>query len=196
MLKQIKELGTEKIIPDDTDIISIQQADGITRHITRANFLSSVIAASNNHKLIQILETKPNNTAGGTATAGSWIARPINLLQADETASASLVSSTLTLPAGKYFIDAESAFYRTGATRIRLQNLTNSTTLLNSLSTYIHPSQAGVMYVSLSGMFTLSVSNQLQLQYRCNTTSNTFGLGDLSNFSIDEIYSILNIWKQ
>ncbi len=42
MLKQIKDLGIEKTIPDNTDIIPFQQADGISGHITRANFLSNL----------------------------------------------------------------------------------------------------------------------------------------------------------
>ncbi|MDZ7953337.1 hypothetical protein [Nostoc sp. DedQUE09] len=42
MLKQIKDLGTEKIIPDDTDVIAFQQTDGLTGHISRANFLSGI----------------------------------------------------------------------------------------------------------------------------------------------------------
>ncbi|MBD2516866.1 hypothetical protein H6G93_17945 [Nostoc sp. FACHB-973] len=45
MLKQIKDTGTEKTTPDNTDIIPLQQADGITRHITRANFLTGVSVA-------------------------------------------------------------------------------------------------------------------------------------------------------
>lgn len=42
MLKQIKDLGTEKTIPDDTDFIPFQQTDGVTGRITRANFLSGI----------------------------------------------------------------------------------------------------------------------------------------------------------
>lgn len=58
MLKQIKELGTEKTIPDNTDIIPIQQADGITRHIKRDNFLAG---SSNSDPILNTIIYKDTN---------------------------------------------------------------------------------------------------------------------------------------
>lgn len=43
MYKQFNNLGTEKIIPDNSDFIPIQQVDGITRRINRANLLSGLL---------------------------------------------------------------------------------------------------------------------------------------------------------
>ncbi|WP_445632353.1 hypothetical protein NSTC745_03874 [Nostoc sp. DSM 114161] len=43
---QISQIGSEKFTPDNTDLIPIQQADGITRRITRANLLTGVAQAS------------------------------------------------------------------------------------------------------------------------------------------------------
>lgn len=43
-MPQIKELGTEKLIPDNTDLLPVQQSDGATRRISRANFLAGVSA--------------------------------------------------------------------------------------------------------------------------------------------------------
>ncbi len=40
MFKQIKDIGTEKTTPDNSDLIVVQQTDGITRRITRGNFLA------------------------------------------------------------------------------------------------------------------------------------------------------------
>lgn len=48
-MSQIKDLvGQEKTVPDNTDLIAIQQADGVTRRITRANFLSGSSSGSGN----------------------------------------------------------------------------------------------------------------------------------------------------
>jgi hypothetical protein len=52
MFKQFNSLGTEKIIPDNTDIIPIQQADGVTRHIKRENFLGS---SSNSNPILNTI---------------------------------------------------------------------------------------------------------------------------------------------
>ncbi|MCC5599968.1 LamG domain-containing protein [Nostoc favosum] len=42
---QIKSLGIEKITSDDTDLIPIQESGGITRHISRGNFLTELTSA-------------------------------------------------------------------------------------------------------------------------------------------------------
>lgn len=39
---QIKNIGTEKFTPDDTDLIPIQETNGATRRIKRVNFLSGI----------------------------------------------------------------------------------------------------------------------------------------------------------
>lgn len=39
---QIKDLGTEKTISDNSDLIPIQQADGTTRRITKANLFAGI----------------------------------------------------------------------------------------------------------------------------------------------------------
>ncbi|QKQ76345.1 LamG-like jellyroll fold domain-containing protein [Nostoc sp. TCL240-02] len=44
---QISQLGSsEKLIPDNTDLLPIQQIDGVTRRMSRANFLSGLASAS------------------------------------------------------------------------------------------------------------------------------------------------------
>lgn len=56
-MTQIKNLGTEKTDPSDTDLIPIQESNGITRRITRANLLKGIGGGSGNGSNWQVKNT-------------------------------------------------------------------------------------------------------------------------------------------
>ena len=193
MLKQIKDLGIEKTIPENTDIIPFQQADGITGHITRQNFLASSSSAI---KYIQLLDSKSATTQGGQASAvGSWYPRVINTISHDDTSLVTVSSNLFKLPSGNYFIDASAEFNAVGRVRLRLKNSTDNTVLINGIST--NASQAGGVTLSakLSGYFTISDNKNLTIEYRTQATNNANDLGVAASFGVNEIYLIANLWK-
>lgn len=81
-MPQIKDLGTEKTDPSDTDIIPLQEASGATRRITRANFLKGINAGS---------ATTPTtfncwrvrNTVSASGSDAQWIVRELSFLNSN-----------------------------------------------------------------------------------------------------------------
>ncbi|MBL1199900.1 MAG: hypothetical protein FWK04_12630 [Nostoc sp. GBBB01] len=194
MLKQFNNLP-QKTIPANSDIIAIQDASGITKHITRENFLAG-ISGGGDTKFIQLAHKVTSGTPGGTATSGSWLARTINTVISDDTAQVATPNANkFILPSGDYTIDVVSMFYRTGYTKMRLQNLTAGTTILTGIATWVLNTQGSLIPLTLTGKFSTSQAQELQLQYRCANTMATYGLGDPPNFGDDEIYCTVNLRK-
>jgi hypothetical protein len=75
-MTQIKDLGTEKIVPEGTDLIVIQEADGTTRRIKRSNFLSGLSSGAT--PPTNIFTYQSNGDTNGLLyylgnLSGSWI---------------------------------------------------------------------------------------------------------------------------
>ncbi|MBW4689597.1 MAG: hypothetical protein KME40_32025 [Komarekiella atlantica HA4396-MV6] len=196
MFKQIKDLGTEKTVPENTDIIPIQESNGTTKHITRGNFLSGIGSFVNN-QYIQLLDTKPDNTHGGSSVTGSWQTRVINTIQNDETAAVTLGSNSFALPSGIYRIIAQIPFEGSGRTRCRLRNITNNTDILYSSSEYfLSGSSVQSGHCFIKGQFAIAANKNLQIQYYCNASQATWGLGNATGFgSPNEIFTIIELFK-
>lgn len=193
MFKQIKDLGIEKTIPDNTDIIAFQQADGITGHITRENFLAS---SSSEIKYIQLIDSRAATTQGGQASAvGSWYPRVINTISHDDTALVTVGSNLFKLPSGNYFIDASAEFNAVGRVRLRLRNSTDNTVLINGASANASQANGVSLSARLSGYFTIANSKNLTIEYRTQATNNANDLGVAASFGVNEIYLIANLWK-
>jgi hypothetical protein len=193
MLKQIKDLGTEKTIPADTDLIPFQQTDGVTGHITRANFLSGITSGSNDSKYIQLLDQRASGVNGGTPTTGSWSNRIINTIATDQTSEVTLSSNNFILPSGNYWIDVKAFFYRALEVQLRLFDVTENALILTGINNYVGNIDAG-LYTSLSGFFVVGSGKSLAIQYRCNNAVTGIGLGLANSFG-NEIYLIADIWK-
>lgn len=195
-MKQFNSLGTEKTIPDNTDIIPIQEADGITRHITRENFLTG-ITGGGSRTYIQLLDSKLSGTNGGTATGQTWTNRIINTINTDETSEVTLNSNLFVLPAGIYEVSARTTFYTLNNTKIRLQNTTDNTTLLYGTNSYFNPGAGVYGQQFLTGKFTIGETKEIALQYwtQSGFNSNQFNLGGQVGDGSPEIYTVIDLWK-
>lgn len=185
MFKQIKNLGTEKTTPENTDLIPIQQLDGATRRISRGNFLQRTY--------IQLIGSQTSGTAGGSASTGNWFARKLNIIKNDDTALVTLNSNSFVLPSGAYIINVASSFYGCQYVKLRLQNMTDSTTVLLGLTNYSNGSADTVS--TLSGKFIIPANKNLQLQYRASAPGSTNALGLSAGFGVDEISTFLDLLK-
>jgi len=143
---------------------------------------------------IKITNTQAQNTAGGTATSGSWTVIPVNTT--DQDTGSNVVSNsggTFVLAAGTYDIEAFQQFHQIGSGQIRLENTTGSTLVLTGDSILTNVSTVSVPS-TLSGRFTVAAAQSLQLQYQVNSTKAGDGLGVAANFG-SEVYTEIVLKK-
>lgn len=137
-------------------------------------------------------DQEAQNTQGPNATSGSWQTRVLNTKVADTGSHASLASNQITLDAGTYRVEVFAASYNCTNTQLRLQNITDTATLVVGQSVYIPASMGGI--VVLQGRFTLSGSKVIELQQQVALTA-TNGFGVAANFGT-EIYATVELWKE
>lgn len=139
-------------------------------------------------------EQQPQNTAGGTFTAGAWQTRALNTVIRNVIAGASLSSNILTLPAGTYCIEWAAPAVFCNGHMSRIFNVTDSVAIVpNSASQSI--SIATVASVSEGKVvFTIAATKQVRLEHFCITTAATTGFGIATNIAT-EIYSRLYVYK-
>ena len=138
-------------------------------------------------------ETQSSGTAGGGATAGSYVKRTLNTTVVNNISGASIASSVITLPAGTYQVQASAPAHRTNSHKLRLQDTTNTATLAvgsNAYSGSVDDSQSNAV---LSSVITLAGSTNIELQHRVGTTKATNGAGIALSFGDDEVYSAIMI---
>lgn len=147
-------------------------------------------------KLLHVRDEKTDGTQGGTATSGAWRTRDLNTTLTNEILGASLASNQISLPAGTYYIEARAPAFRTNGHKARLQNVTDTTTILlgsNALSSGGADNQSDSWVV---GRFTLAAAKTLELQHQVESTQSSAGFGDNDGFAgVVEVYSDVRIWK-
>jgi len=166
---------------------------------------SSGVASSHDYKIAQLEaaaddiaifnESQASGTAGGTATAGSYVKRTLNNTVVNNISGASIASSVITLPAGTYKVEASAPAHRVNGHKLRLQDTTNTTTLAVGNNAYegsVDDSQTSAI---LSTLITLAGATDIELQHRVGTTKTTNGLGILCSFGDDEVYAQITIRK-
>lgn len=148
-------------------------------------------------KVVTIVDQKTSGTDGGTATSGSWQTRILNTLT-DSNTGITVSSNQLSIPAGTYYIWACQPFHGT-VNRInsRLYNITDSAVILDGSS--VCETTSGITaHTYVVGIFTLSDTKTVELQYQVQTTLNTTGLGFASGgiFAVGhEVYTQVSIFK-
>lgn len=140
-------------------------------------------------------EQQATNTAGGTFTSGSYVKRVLNTTLINTISGCTLTSSVISLPAGTYNVLGYAPALGVAAHRTRLQNTTAGTTIALGQNGF-SASASNVQAPSIvDTTFTLSVTSNIELQHRCETTVNTNGLGAFCNFGDSEVYAQIQITK-
>ena len=169
-------------------------ATGFYEDFSGVAWISRVPAGASSPLSAIYEDQKAANTAGGTATSGSWLTRTLNTEVYDNIGIA-LAANQLTVPAGTYDIDAVAQHFNVDLARIRLRNITAGTTILLSDNMYGSAANAGSSNPRIQGRFTIAVSSALEIQYRVATTRAANGLGVLSNWGEIEIYARVKLTK-
>ena len=129
------------------------------------------------------------NTAGGTATSGSWGIVPLNTEQED----ANNIVDSSSLPAfslgiGTYRIEVMAPFVYVNHFQVRLYNVTDGTVALEGSSGFTPAATKMTAFSYFCGNVTIAGTKQFRLEYQVETTVATDGLGEPSNFG-DEVYA-------
>ena len=155
-------------LPDgivDTDMLA---ADAVTAaKIGSKTFTSYALIA----------DVKASNGDGGTFTTGAWRTRDLNTEIADPDGIVSISSNQFTLQAGSYCIIFSAQAHQPNSHQTRLYNATTSANvqvgqaMYGGESTGATTASRGVARVTISG------STVYEIQHRCASTKDTFGLG-------------------
>lgn len=145
------------------------------------------------NNMIEVQDQKASGTNGGTATAGSYIARDLNTVIVNNIAGASLSANRISLPAGTYVIEADAPFINCANVKLRAVNSTDNTDLVLGSNQYGFTTGASVNSI-LKGTFTLAGTKNVGIDYRCGSTQSNTGLGQAQSFGT-EVYTTVRIWK-
>lgn len=141
---------------------------------------------------VKCIHQETSGAAGGSGTTGSWQLGPLTNKISDFGSLATLSGNRITLPAGTYYAKARQWFNAVNGARIRIYNYTASTPLLVGDSGY---TGAGAGVVEVSGYFTLSASQAVELDYYIQVHSSGFDLGVPVSTGDAESYSQVELWK-
>lgn len=147
---------------------------------------------------VNLQDQKTSGTDGGGFTSGAWQRRDLNTVQADRSGIATLASNQFTLPVGTYRVAFSAPAYNCNRNLVRLQNITDSTTVQYGREFRADGSSNGNTLSSGSAGFTISASKTFEVQHWCETTRATDGFGrkfgDL--VAVTEVYTVVEIWKE
>lgn len=126
----------------------------------------------------KVVDQKAEAVQGGTFTSGAWRTRDLNTIQwDDDSLIASLAANRITLVAGTYECRIHAPAYTVSGNRIRLQNITDATTVVTGASGQHTNNSNGTSDAWIFNRFTIAASKALEVQHVCQVTSNTYGFG-------------------
>lgn len=118
-------------------------------------------------------EQQTSGTGSGNATAGSWETRTLNTEVEDPDSIVTLSSNQFTLAAGTYRIWAESSMKECGTARLRLRNITDSTTDINGVNSGVSSSAGNGSWMNLGGQITIAAGKTFEIQSRVAVTNSS-----------------------
>jgi len=182
-------------LPNGTTATTQTSTDNTTKVATDA-FVQSVVSGISGQSFAVLQNQQTQNTAGGTATSGSWQIYPLNTEQEDvNTIVDSSALPAFSLGAGTYRIRAFVPILSTCVRRqIRVYNVTDASVAILGESGIGGNNVTSNDKSILVGTVTISGTKQFRLEYRVEVSQNTYGLGQPANFGT-EVYGQLEITK-
>jgi hypothetical protein len=140
-------------------------------------------------------ETQSSGTQGGANVASAWTKRVLNTTVINTITGCSIASSVITLPAGTYLLNAYSPFYAVNGIKIKLRNTSDSTDQAIGGSYEFAASNFVNGNALLTTYFTIAAAKTFEVQYYAQTVRATNGLGFAVSFSVNEVYTTIQIEK-
>ena len=181
--------------PNNTDLKSFGD-----RVLTLEINTAPVVAAVNNtispnfNKLAYLSDQKASGTNGGSSSSGINT-RVLNTISDPSSLISSFSANQFILPAGTYRMSAEAPASSSLQHRIRLRNISDSTTTLLGTSGYCPTAVSANTVSSIRGVFTITSSKTFELQHYFNTAQATNGLGIAATSGENEVYTMIEIQK-
>jgi len=142
-------------------------------------------------------DQKASGTDGGTFLTGAWRTRNLNTSTGNMTGT-SLIANQFTLPIGNYLIEATVPAYQVDIHQARLQNITDVTTELFSITSETLTSSGSSVQTNaiIRGYITISTPKVFELQHQNAQTRATDGFGRAAGFVGNiEVYSTIKVFK-
>ena len=145
---------------------------------------------ANSLKVAIFQEQQPAGTNGGNVTAGAWTKRTLNTTVINNITGCSISSSVITLTAGTYMVRSSIPAYNTNGFGSRLRNTTAGTSIVRGTALLADDRFQEEVVVTLDGIFTLTGSTTIELQYYAsnNYNANSGGVA-FSQGDGNEIYA-------
>ena len=146
-----------------------------------------------------ICDEKPSGTNGGDFNSGSWETRDLNTEVADPDGIVSISSNQFTLQAGTYLIKAKAPAWRVNLHQIRLQNITDSTTVEYGTTGQAYGSGNfgfNHTFSFVDTRLTISAAKAFEIQHRCSVSASSAGFGGSSGFGNVSKFAVVEIYKE
>lgn len=156
-----------------------------------AGMISAALSAGLPSVSGRMVVASPNS---GTMVSGAWTTRSLTTVDANSITGASLASSRVTLPAGRYQMFAAAQFHNGSSfgVRLRLRDITNSATLVESAD--VSNQSGGIVNPVVSREFVLAATASIELQYYSSDGETGDGLGRNPALSPPR-YAVLELTK-
>jgi hypothetical protein len=146
-------------------------------------------------RIAYLSDQKASGTAGGSQSATTWNIRVLNTLVDDTGVVTSLSSNQFVLTAGTYDIEASAPTYQTNVHKLRLRNISDSSTALVGDSSHNGGADA-TSKALLNGRIIITASKTFELQhYTAQANAGANGLGVATSSGEVEVYAQLKIMK-
>lgn len=142
-----------------------------------------------------IRDEKSAGSNGGTFTSGAWRTRDLNTESFDPDGIVSISANQFTLGAGTYFIYARAPAYSCDHHQAKIANISDTTDAIIGAKYSINAVNV-VVDAIVQGRITIAATKTFELQHQCQTTKTTDGFGTGFSFSVVEVYSEVQIWRE
>jgi len=139
---------------------------------------------------------KSSGTHGGQPpNTSSYNKRDLNTEIADPDGIVSISNNEFTLQAGSYYIHAAAPGHRMNQHQARLTNATDGSVVQYGMSVHSSDGNSGNSIAHVYARVTIGSAKAFKIEHRCtNTDGEGFGLAN--NFGNNQIYTIVEIFKE
>lgn len=143
-------------------------------------------------RIAYLSDVKPGGTGGGTSSTGNQT-RTLNTIVDPTGIVTSLTANQFTLQAGSYCIEATAQAYKATGHRIRIRNITDSTTSIIGSGSYTSAADVVDTHSILKGGLIITSAKTFELQHYIGAGVATVGLGNATSTGESEVYAQVKI---
>lgn len=149
-----------------------------------------------NQPYLSYANIQTSGTNGGSSVSGSWNTLTLNTELHDTHNLGTLSGNQITLQPGSYRFSGRGSLYASDRCQVRLYNVTDAGSVGNQtvLNAFSNAGTYNYAIAECFGRFTITTTKVFRLEYRCETSQATVGLGVATSWG-NECYSSLELWR-